>query len=68
MLLVIQTTHRYSGSLTTPPCTEGVTWLLMATPVELSTEQIASLEQVFEGDNRPVQLLNNRVVSEDSTP
>jgi len=68
LLPAIQTTYRYSGSLTTPPCTEGVTWLLMTNPVELSAGQIAALEHVFEGNNRPVQALNNRSVSEDSTP
>ncbi|HRJ75587.1 MAG TPA: carbonic anhydrase family protein, partial [Anaerolineales bacterium] len=69
LLPSIQTTFRYSGSLTTPPCSEGVSWLLMTIPVELSSEQLSTLESIFEeGNNRPVQPLNNRSLEEDSTP
>jgi carbonic anhydrase len=64
-----QTTFRYSGSLTTPPCSEGVNWLLMTTPVEISSEQVEALASLFEeGNNRPVQPLNDRPLTEDSTP
>ena len=64
-----QTTYRYSGSLTTPPCSEGVNWLLMTTPVEVSAEQITALKSLFDhGNNRPVQPLNDRPLVEDSTP
>lgn len=69
LLPAVQTTFRYSGSLTTPPCTEGVSWLLMTTPVEISFEQIEALASLFEeGNNRPVQPLNDRPLTEDSTP
>jgi carbonic anhydrase len=64
----IQTTYRYSGSLTTPPCSEGVSWLVMTTPVELSSAQLSQLESLFEGNNRPVQPLNDRSLMEDNTP
>jgi carbonic anhydrase len=64
----VQTTYRYSGSLTTPPCTEGVTWLVMTEPVTLSADQLAALEAVFEGNNRPPQPVNDRPVTEDVTP
>ena len=64
----IQTTYRYSGSLTTPPCSEGVSWLVMTTPVELSSAQLSQLEGLFEGNNRPVQPLNDRSLIEDNTP
>jgi carbonic anhydrase len=67
-LPMIQTTYRYSGSLTTPPCTEGVSWLVMATPIQVSADQMAALTGVFEGNNRPVQPLNTRLLVEDSTP
>ncbi len=64
-----QTTFRYSGSLTTPPCSEGVNWLVMTTPVEISAEQVGALTSLFEeGNNRPVQPLNDRPLAEDSTP
>ncbi len=69
LLPAVQTTFRYSGSLTTPPCSEGVSWLLMTTPVELSAEQIHALTSIFEGgNNRPVQPLNDRLLAEDNTP
>jgi carbonic anhydrase len=53
-----KTAYRYSGSLTTPPCTEGVNWLLMTDPVELSPAQITALKNVFNGNNRPIQRKN----------
>lgn len=67
-LPTLQTTFRYSGSLTTPPCSEGVNWLVMTNPVEISAEQLNKLEELFEANNRPVQELNDRSVIEDSTP
>lgn len=63
-----QTTYRYSGSLTTPPCSEGVSWLVITAPVQLSADQIAALDNIFEDNNRPVQPLNDRPLVEDSTP
>lgn len=69
LLPAVQTTFRYKGSLTTPPCTEGVNWLVMTTPVEISSEQVEALASLFEeGNNRPVQPLNDRPLMEDSTP
>ena len=63
------TTFRYSGSLTTPPCTESVNWLLMTTPVELSAEQLTALDSLFEGgNNRPGQPINDRALLADNTP
>lgn len=67
-LPAVQTTYRYSGSLTTPPCTEGVNWLLMTTPVELSMRQLDALEKIFDGNNRPTQPLDGRTPIEDNTP
>ena len=68
LLPAVQTTFRYSGSLTTPPCTEGVNWNVMLTPVQLSAAQIAAFAKIFEGNNRPIQPLNTRPLIEDSTP
>jgi carbonic anhydrase len=63
-----QTTFRYAGSLTTPPCSEGVSWFLMIRPIEMSAEQIAAFTAIYDGNNRPVQPLNGRTVQADTTP
>ena len=52
--------YRYDGSLTTPPCTEGVRWLVMASPVQLSDAQLGAFQKLFARDYRPVQPLNGR--------
>ena len=55
--------HRFSGSLTTPPCTEGVRWLVMKQPVMLSTRQLAKFQQALKhANNRPLQRLHGRIV------
>lgn len=55
-----RTYYRYNGSLTTPPCSEGVKWLLMTAPVELSEAQVAAFEAVMHDNYRPVQPFNAR--------
>jgi len=60
-----RTTYRYDGSLTTPPCSEGVKWFVMTTPVQLSAAQIAAFTALVKDNNRPVQPLNGRVVATD---
>lgn len=50
----------YTGSLTTPPCTEGVRWLVLRTPVALDTRQVETLARVLDHNNRPVQALHGR--------
>ncbi|MEW6570213.1 MAG: carbonic anhydrase family protein [Nitrospirota bacterium] len=57
--------YHYYGSLTTPPCTEGVNWSVLTTPIELSEDQIEKFRTVMGVDNnRPVQPLNKRFVLE----
>ena len=53
-------TYRYIGSLTTPPCSEDVKWLVLTTPIEMSHSQIAAFKAILSGNNRPVQPLNDR--------
>ncbi|MCL6605083.1 MAG: carbonic anhydrase family protein [Paenibacillus sp.] len=57
---------RYQGSLTTPPCTEGVQWIVLENPVQWSEEQINKFKAIFPHDNRPVQPLGEREVDTDS--
>lgn len=52
----------YRGSLTTPPCSEGVRWFVMAEPESLSGAQLESLTSVLHGNARPLQPLNSRVL------
>jgi carbonic anhydrase len=57
--------YRFSGSLTTPPCSEGVRWIVMKTPLTVSKTQVAIFEKALHHhNNRPVQSLNSRVVLE----
>ncbi len=54
--------YRYFGSLTTPPCSQGVNWIVMQQPVELSQDQIQRFADLISIDARPLQPLNNRFV------
>jgi carbonic anhydrase len=54
----------YSGSQTAPPCTEGVTWVVLKTPVEISATQVAAYAAIYPHDVRPPQPLNGRIVQE----
>ncbi|MDE0427285.1 MAG: carbonic anhydrase family protein [Candidatus Poribacteria bacterium] len=60
-------TYRYTGSLTTPPCSEGVKWFVLTTPIEMSHSQVAAFKSIMSGNNRPVQPLNGRKLIVDST-
>jgi carbonic anhydrase len=50
----------YAGSLTTPPCTEGVRWYVLKTPISVSREQVATFSSVMHDNARPVQPLYER--------
>jgi carbonic anhydrase len=54
--------YQFMGSLTTPPCTEGVLWMVMKQPTPISKEQIKLFTQIFPHNARPVQALNGRSV------
>lgn len=51
--------YHYSGSLTTPPCTEGVEWFVMEQPITLSKAQINKFRKLYHNNNRPVQEQNS---------
>jgi len=55
--------YRFNGSLTTPPCTEGVEWFVMKQPVTVSKQEVEAFEHVMHhSNNRSVQLINARVI------
>ncbi|GAA3777479.1 carbonic anhydrase [Streptomyces phyllanthi] len=56
--------YRYEGSLTTPPCTEGVKWTVLKDEVEVAPGEVAAYKELFPKSNRPTQPLNDRQVTE----
>ena len=63
MLPEDMTVYNFAGSLTTPPCSEGVNWHVLTNPVSASAEQIAALTEIMGNNARPVQPLNDRVLA-----
>jgi len=56
----------YSGSLTTPPCTEGVHWIVLEQPIEMSSAQIEAFKTIFHDNHRPLQKTGGREVDRES--
>jgi carbonic anhydrase len=56
--------YSYEGSLTTPPCSEGVNWVVLKNPIKLGAAQIKAFRRLFNANARPVQPLNDRVIRE----
>lgn len=56
--------YQFIGSLTTPPCTEGVLWLVLRQPMTVSREQLRLFAQLFPNNARPIQPSFGRVVRE----
>ncbi len=56
--------YHFEGSLTTPPCSEGVSWYVLSMPVEASAAQIKTFQKLYKHNARPVQPLNDRAVVE----
>jgi carbonic anhydrase len=57
--------YHFSGSLTTPPCSEGVQWLVAVEPVAMSEAQLSEFSRRLGHNNRPVQPLNGRTITVD---
>ena len=62
MMPTKQGAFRYKGSLTTPPCSEVVTWHVMAEPITASSDQIAAFAKLYPNNFRPIQATNRRYV------
>lgn len=56
--------YTYMGSLSTPPCSEGVLWMVMKTPVQMSPEQLQIFARLYPMNARPVQALHGRLIKE----
>jgi len=62
LLPLPQRYFRYRGSLTTPPCSEGVEWIVMAEKRQISPEQMAAMVSRLHDNNRPIQPLGDRQI------
>jgi carbonic anhydrase len=56
--------YTYSGSLTTPPCSENVTWFVLKRPITVSAAEIQRFSKLYRHDTRPTQALYGRIVLE----
>lgn len=54
--------YSYAGSLTTPPCSEGVNWNILAEPITVSNAQLKKFQQFYPVNARPIQLTNTRKI------
>lgn len=57
----------YEGSLTTPPCTENVRWVVLDAPIPASSAHLDPLRAQYDGNARPIQPLNSRTIRHIST-
>ena len=54
--------YTFQGSLTTPPCSEGVTWFVLKAPVKVADGEVAAFAKIYPLNARPVQPLNGRTI------
>ena len=56
--------YTFQGSLTTPPCTEGITWFVLKTPEEVSSYEVGAFAKLYPYDARPIQPTEGRTILE----
>jgi carbonic anhydrase len=56
--------YTYMGSLTTPPCSEGVLWMVMQQPVPMSAQQIDIFSRLYPMNARPIQQASGRMIKQ----
>jgi carbonic anhydrase len=56
--------YTFLGSLTTPPCSESVTWFVLKNPTQVSEDEIAAFAKIYPRDARPIQPTNGRSILE----
>jgi carbonic anhydrase len=56
--------YTFAGSLTTPPCSEGVTWFVLKQQSSISANEIAAFAKIYPKNARPIQPLNGRMLLE----
>jgi len=59
--------YEFEGSLTTPPCSEGVRWFVLKQPATLSQQQLDTFRKLYPRNARPTQPLNGRIVRESAS-
>lgn len=64
LIPAMPTFYHYDGSLTTPPCSEQVQWFVTKQPLDLASDQLAIMTDLYEGNNRPVQMQGKRTVEQ----
>jgi len=57
--------YTYTGSLTTPPCTEGIQWIVLKEPMQVSQEDVDQFVQIIGPNARPIQPLGERHIEDD---
>ena len=56
--------YTFMGSLTQPPCTEDVLWMVLKQPQQVSSEQLSILQRLYRPNARPVQPAFGRIIKE----
>lgn len=56
--------YNYTGSLTTPPCSQGLNWIVFKEKLKISTAQLAAFAKTYSHNARPVQAMGSRIIFE----